>query len=193
MTKSALLVMDVQSGIVERVPGAEALIARLQIALKGARGAAVPVVYVTVGYREGYPEVSSNNRDMLRFVDQRRFLETDPSTDVAEAVHPQQGDIRVVKRRVGAFTGGDLDIVLRSRRIDHLVLAGISTSGSVLTTVREAADRDFAVTVLADACTDADREVHRVLLEKVFPRQADVVTVEQWVREVDNQRVSARR
>ena len=37
-----------------------------------------------------------------------------------------------------------------------------------------------ALIVLADACLDADPEVHRVLMEKVFPRQADVLTVAQW-------------
>ena len=65
--------------------------------------------------------------------------------------------------------------------VANLVLAGISTSGVVLSTVRAAADLDFGLTVLADACTDGDPEVHRVLTEKVFPRQADVVTAEEWI------------
>ena len=71
--------------------------------------------------------------------------------------------------------------MLRSSDIDHLVLAGIATSGVVLSTLREAADRDYRLTVLADACLDRDAEVHRLLIEKVFPRQADVMTVADWV------------
>ena len=51
----------------------------------------------------------------------------------------------------------------------------------VLSTLRQAADLDYRLTVLADGCLDADPEVHRVLTEKVFPRQADVVTVDEWV------------
>ena len=86
----------------------------------------------------------------------------------------------MVKRRVSAFTGSDLEVVLRALEVDHLVLAGIATSGVVLSTLREAADRDYRLTVLADACSDGDDEVHRVLTEKVFPRQADVVTVDAW-------------
>jgi len=86
----------------------------------------------------------------------------------------------VVKRRVSAFTGSDLEVVLRALEVDHLVLAGIATSGVVLSTLREAADRDYRLTVLADACSDGDDEVHRVLTEKVFRRQADVVTVDAW-------------
>ncbi len=49
-----------------------------------------------------------------------------------------------------------------------------------LATLRQAADLDYQLIVLADACLDADPEVHRVLTEKVFPRQAEVSTVAQW-------------
>jgi len=47
--------------------------------------------------------------------------------------------------------------------------------------LRQAADLDFSLTVLVDGCIDADEEVHRVLCEKVFPRQAQVLTVAAWV------------
>jgi len=60
------------------------------------------------------------------------------------------------------------------------VLTGIATSGVVLSTLRQAADLDYRLVVLAAACADADPEVHRVLTTKVFPRQAEVLTVEEW-------------
>jgi nicotinamidase-related amidase len=88
--------------------------------------------------------------------------------------------VAVTKRRVSAFTGSDLDVLLRARGTTHLVLAGIATSGVVLSTLRQAADLDYQLTVLADGCLDADPEVHRVLLAKVFPRQAEVTTIEEW-------------
>jgi nicotinamidase-related amidase len=50
----------------------------------------------------------------------------------------------------------------------------------VLSTLRYAADQDYQLVVLADACLDADLEVHRVLTGKVFPRQAEVRTVAEW-------------
>ena len=56
-----------------------------------------------------------------------------------------------------------------------LVIAGISTSGVVLSTLRDAGDQDYRLFVLADASADTDPEVHRVLIEKVFPHQADIV------------------
>ena len=82
----------------------------------------------------------------------------------------------MVKRRTGAFATTDLEAILRAKEIDTLVLAGIATGGSVLSTVRAAADLDYTVVVLADCCADADEEVHRVLCEKVLPRQATVAT-----------------
>jgi nicotinamidase-related amidase len=74
-----------------------------------------------------------------------------------------------------------LDVVLRAREIDTLVLTGIATSGVVLSTVRQAADLDYRLVVLAGAGLDGDPEVHRVLTEKVFRRQADVLTVDDWI------------
>jgi nicotinamidase-related amidase len=72
-------------------------------------------------------------------------------------------------------------MILRSSEVDELVLCGVSTSGVVLSTLRQAADLDYQLVVLEDGCTDFDPEVHRVLLEKVFPRQADVMAVDDWI------------
>ena len=106
--------------------------------------------------------------------------EHDPATQVHPAVSPHPGDVEVVKKRVSAFSGSDLDVVLRSLEVGSLVLTGISTSGVVLSTLRQAADLDYELTVLRDACADIDDEVHRVLLDKVFPRQATVVATDDW-------------
>ncbi len=111
----------------------------------------------------------------------RRFTAADPDAAIHPEVAPTDGDIVVTKKRVSAFAGSDLETVLRGRGIDHLVLTGIATSGVVLSTLRQAADLDYGLTVLADGCLDADPEVHRVLTEKVFPRQAEVGTVAGWV------------
>lgn len=109
------------------------------------------------------------------------MVETDPATQVWSGVEPLPGEVEVVKRRVSAFTGSGLEVVLRAQDIDHLVLSGIATSGVVLSTLREAADQDYQLTVLSDACLDNDPEVHRVLIEKVFVRQAQVLSVSDWV------------
>lgn len=180
MTSTALLVMDVQQGIVDRFGGDEEYLPRLAAAVEAARGAGITVIYVTVGFRAGYPEVSERNKSFAAIAGTGRFADGDPGAAIHPAIAPAPGDVIVTKRRVSAFTGSDLEVVLRAGGTDSLVLAGIATSGVVLSTLRQAADLDYRLTVLADGCLDADPEVHRVLLEKVFPRQADVVRAADW-------------
>jgi nicotinamidase-related amidase len=180
MTSTALLVMDVQQGIVDRFGGDEGYLPRLAAAVQAARAAGVRVIYVTVAFRTGYPEVSERNKSFATIAGSGRFTDGDPGSAIPAAVAPAPGDVIVTKRRVSAFTGSDLEVVLRAGGIDHLVLAGIATSGVVLSTLRQAADLDYRLTVLADGCLDADPEVHGVLTEKVFPRQADVAGIADW-------------
>ncbi len=77
--------------------------------------------------------------------------------------------------RVGAFATTDLDRMLRERGVTTPVLAGISTSGVVLSTVREAMDRDYRILVLRDCCADPDTEVHDFLTGRTFPRHTTVL------------------
>ena len=179
MAKSALLVMDVQRVVVERYPDPEYL-PRLRQAINAARASGLAVMYVVVGFRSGYPEVSTRNKMFGPLARSTPAAGNDEATQVHPDVAPEPGDIIVTKRRVSAFAGSDLDMVLRAGDIDHLVLTGIATSGVVLSTLRQAADLDFGLTVLSDGCLDSDPEVHRVLTGKVFPHQADVTTVAEW-------------
>ncbi len=179
MAKHALLVMDVQPVVVDRYPD-PAYLPRLRGAIEAARASGTPVIYVVVGFRPGFPEISSRNKMFGALAGSGAPFD-EKLTRVHPDVAPEAGDVVVTKRRVSAFAGSDLDVVLRAGGIDHLVLTGIATSGVVLSTLRQAADLDFGLTVLADGCLDADPEVHRVLTEKVFPGQADVTTVAEWV------------
>lgn len=181
--RTALLVMDVQPEIVERISNA-GLLGRLERAVAAARTAGVRVIYVRVGFRSGYPEVSPRNRSFAAIRGSGRLVDGDAAGEIHPLLAPAPGEVVVTKRRVSAFAGSDLDVVLRAGGVEQLVLTGIATSGVVLSTLRVAADMDFALTVLADGCADADAEVHRVLTEKVFPRQADVVGVGAWVERI---------
>jgi len=178
---TALLLMDLQIGIVERYRDSERCLAAAARALAAARSVDLPVLFVRIAFRSGYPEVSPRNRAFAAARSAgETFADTSPTTQIHPRVAPRPGEPIVLKKRVSAFAGSDLEIVLRARGITRVVLCGIATSGVVLSTLREAADRDYEIVVLADACFDADEEVHRVLLQKVFPRQAEVVSVGDW-------------
>ncbi|UOF91190.1 cysteine hydrolase [Fodinisporobacter ferrooxydans] len=183
-SNKALLVMDIQEGIAQRYANSADFFTPFQQAIKAAREANIPVIYVRIAFRDGYPEVSAKNKMFSAISQNGGFTETASSTQIHAAVAPEHGDAVVIKRRVSAFSGSDLDVVLRAQQIDTLILMGIATSGVVLSTVREAADRDYSLVVLSDACIDADPEVQRVLMEKVFPRQADVMSVRDWVARI---------
>jgi len=177
---TALLVMDMQHAILSRYSTEEEVVRPFLQALTAARKHGVQVIYVRLAFSEGYPEIHPGNK---MFANLARFggaAVSDPGTQILEALRPEPGEPIVNKVRVSAFAGSGLDVLLRSRGIDSLVLTGVATSGVVLSTLREAADRDFTLTVLSDACLDADPEVHRVLTEKVFPRQAEVLTADDW-------------
>jgi nicotinamidase-related amidase len=181
--RTALLIMDVQPEIVERF-GDHGLTGRLVRAAAAARAAGVRVIYVKVGFREGHPEVSSRNPLFARVAQGDGFVEG-RSSELHPALTQEPGDVVVTKRRVSAFAGSDLDMVLRAGAIDALVLSGIATSGCVLSTLRQAADLDFSLIVLSDGCIDSDHEVHRVLCEKVFRDQAEVLTTDEWIRRLN--------
>ena len=179
---TALLVMDVQAGIVGMLPGAADLLPKVAQAIASARENRIPVIYVTVGFRQGAPEVSMNNKGVAAVKERLATVNMDEFAKVHPDLAPQDGDLTVLKRRLSAFSGSDLELVLRALGIQHLVLTGISTNGVVLSTFREATDKDYRLTVLADCCADGDEEVHRVLTTKIFPRHADVLMVDDWNR-----------
>jgi len=167
--------MDFQAAVVEMVPTEkEALLARTAELLAAARRTAMRVIYIVVGFRAGYPEVSDRNQTFRAFLQGGKFTAADSASGVHAALAPAADEVVVTKHRVSAFAGTDLDMILRANHIDTLVLAGIATSGVVLSTVRHGADADYRLVVVSDCCADRDPEVHRVLVEKVFARQTTV-------------------
>jgi nicotinamidase-related amidase len=178
-TRTALLLMDFQAEVVAMFDSAA--VARAAELAAAARVAGLSIIYVTIGFRPGYPEVSPRNAAFTTILQSGRFVLGTPGAEVAPALRPEAGDLVVVKRRVSAFAGSDLEIVLRAKGIETLILSGIATSGVVLSTLRQAADADYGAIVVADACADRDEEVHRVLTAKVFPRQATVTTTAELV------------
>jgi nicotinamidase-related amidase len=178
--RDALLIMDVQQGIVDQFSEASDYLARLGGAVSAARDYDIPVLFIRVAFRPGYPEVSDRNRS-FRALRERGDGGGPGLGDVHPDLHLAPDDIIITKKRVSAFAGSDLEVILRALDIRHLVLAGIATSGVVLSTVREAADQDYVLTVLEDGCLDRDPEVQRVLMEKVFVRQATVTSIASWM------------
>jgi nicotinamidase-related amidase len=179
MNNTCLLVLDVQEGIVDRLENKDEYLELMQKVIAHARSKNMQVIYVVVGFRPGLPEISPNNKSFKAIKEANGPTMVNPKP----ALNISPEDIVVTKRRVSAFSGSDLDMILRANGITKLVLTGIATSGVVLSTLREAADKDYGLSVISDLCADFDPLVHKVLTEKVFPRQAEVVTADQWLND----------
>jgi nicotinamidase-related amidase len=184
-SRPVLLVMDYQHAIVERIAQPPVLAAAVR-AVAAARSAAIPVMFVRVAFRPGFPEVAASNAVFSAAAAHggSAYHQDDPATQIHAALEPRPDEPVILKRRVSAFAGSDLDVLLRGAGADTLVLAGLSTSGVVLSTLGQAADLDYRLVVLADACADPDVELHRTLVEKVFPKRGRVTTTDEWITSV---------
>ncbi len=160
--KTAVLIMDFQQRIINNVASdPQTVVQKAAQALAAARQAGIPVIYVV--HRGG------------------AFQEYAPDVEIHPGVAPAAGETVITKTRPGPFSTTALDVNLREMGKDTLVVMGVATSGCVLSAVRWANDINYKFIVLADACSDADPEVHRVLTEKVYPRQGTVITTQQFI------------
>ena len=181
--KTAMLTLDFQRGILARAAGAaDGAIASAARAAEFGRKQKYLLIHVGLGFSEGHPEIPDRESPLLRAKQNNLFVKGSPSGEFHSLI-ARNGELVVYKQRYGAFSENDLQLILRARGIENLIFFGVSTSGIVLSTVRRAFDLDFRCVILKDACFDADAEVHRVLTEKVFPVQATVTTVVEFIAE----------
>ena len=176
-SKTALLIMDYQNAIIPMAPNPEELLAGARQAIDLIRSRGGTIGYVRVGFADASEIGGSMGKRVGGAAALEQLNADHANTQIHAAVAPQESDIVVRKNRVGPFGSTNLHEQLQARGIDTLVVAGISTSGVVLSTVRDAHDRDYRLIVLADLCADRDAEVHEVLISKVFPGQAEVIRV----------------
>ena len=175
--KSALLILDYQVGVGDQ-PYADAAANRAATALEAARKAGLLIVFSKVRFRPGYPDIASTNQAFAP-IKSKNLLPPEASKLIT-IFDPRAGEIVVDKDRFSAFSGNDLKAVLRSAGIDNLVIAGVSTSGVVLSTFTLAADQDYGVVILSDGCADPKPTLHQELMTNLFPRSAKVCTVDAW-------------
>jgi nicotinamidase-related amidase len=184
---TAVLAMDCQRAIVSAyAKPRDEFLTRAADVLRAARAAGLTVVHVQVAFRPGFPEISSNNAlfAAIKTDPQRQQLFAGDGAAIDPGLGPEQGDLVVSKRRVSAFAGSDLALLLRAQEVETLVLFGIATSGVVLSTLTEAFDADYRLAVIADCCVDSDADLHAALVERYFPKRADVITAREFLERI---------
>jgi nicotinamidase-related amidase len=176
--RTALLSMDMQVSIVSSYTKDSELITRAQLVMQHARELGMRVIHVQVGFRRGLPEISSQNPlfNSIRTNEDHRKMFEGLQGAIHSGVAPEGAEVVITKHRISAFSGTDLEMILRANEIDTLLLMGIATSGVVLSTWLEAFDKDFRLVAIHDCCADLDANLHAALTEKMFPRLGSVIS-----------------
>jgi len=179
----ALLLLDFQVGVMSLLPENNPVLDNAASAITIARKHGVQVAYIRISLDEADAQaVPETNFAFARFKQNKemlaKVLPDSPATQFHPKVAPKTGDLVNRKVRAGAFMVNPSKTMLddfTAKGIDVVFLAGVSTSGAVLSSLRQLWDLDYGLFVLEDCCADLDEEVHRVLCEKVFPRSAKVI------------------
>lgn len=104
----------------------------------------------------------------------------DKSSEVIPELDPRPDDYYIPKYRWSAFHQTYLDLALRSRGVDTLIISGGSTDVGVTSTVYSGRDLDYNMIVVRDACgTSHDQRAHDMLMDLIFPRMSRVRTTDQ--------------
>ncbi|MGA7521403.1 MAG: isochorismatase family cysteine hydrolase [Acidobacteriaceae bacterium] len=183
LAHTAVLSMDMQVGIISLYAGDETLVTRAAEVLDRCRAQHLPIIHVRVGFRPGLPEVSERNPlfGAIRNSPQHQKLFEGEAGAVHPLLGPKEGDIDIVKHRVSAFTGTDLEMILRTQSVETVVLFGVATSGVVLSTLLDAGEADYRVIVIRDCCADREPDLHAALMDKLFPRRGTVMTAAEFL------------
>jgi nicotinamidase-related amidase len=189
IARTVVLAMDCQAGVVSiYVQPPDGFLKRASSVLAASRRAGIKVIHIQVGFRPGLPEVSSRNKLFagLKANPQHQQLFQGAAGAIHPALGPEPDDIVITKHRVSAFTGTDLEMLLRANEIETLVMFGIATSGVVLSTLLHAFDSDYRTIVITDCCADRDMELHSILINQLLPKRGDVMTADEFVKALQN-------
>jgi nicotinamidase-related amidase len=180
--RTALVVIDLQHGILRRTPAPHSgpdVVARVRALADALRKAGGTVVWVRVS-------PSSDGRDILAPPsDSPAVMPLDRPADWSELV-PELGlqpeDLLITKRQWGAFYGTELDLQLRRRGVDTIILCGITTNIGVESTARAAFEHGYQQIFVEDATSARTIEEHEFVMKTAFPRMGRVRSTAEVLR-----------
>lgn len=156
---------------------------RMQDALQASREHGVLVIFVNACHRKGYPELPANPAPLAAgLVKSNAFIKGTWGAQVVDELRPLEDEIEIANYATSAFIYNELDLILRNRGINTVVLAGLATNWVVESSARDAFNRGYSVWILADCCNSPDREAHDYCVKKTLPMLGVVCQAEDYVR-----------
>src|SRR5258707_8154992 len=178
---TALVLIDLQKGVMghELSPRSADQVTKVGSALADTfREAGAPVVLVNVGFAKDFKDALRQPVDQPFAAPPGGFPEN--FSELIDGL-AKPGDILVTKRQWGAFHGTELDLQLRRRGIQTIVLGGVATNMGVESTARQAWEHGYEVIFAEDAISSINAQLHAFALESIFPmigrvrRTADIL------------------
>lgn len=192
-SRTALINVDMQRCFVEGSPLASpdglALAERINRLSAVCRDAGISVVHTRVWMRPDGSTLGVMGEIVPPFI-RELYLAGAPTAEIHNAVDVQSEDLIINKQRYGAFTGTDLEMILRTKGIDTVIISGIATNICCETTAREAAQLDFRVFFLSDGTATKEMngvpadELQRATCASLGMVFAEIVTVDEMIEKI---------
>jgi nicotinamidase-related amidase len=202
--KTAMLFFDILNGYIPSAESGQPRVLKpwIENAVrlgKAARAAGLPIFFAKGNHRPDNATtallLTDTNNSLTPWPNgevtktKMHVIAGDTSSDVLADLEPNSDDYYVVKYRWSAFYQTYLDLALRTRGIDTVIISGGSTDVGVASTLYSARDLDYNMIVASDACgTSHDQRAHDMLMELVFPRMSRVRTTDQVLEMIQKAR-----
>lgn len=200
--KTALLVVDMQNDFVAKGAPLETkmgqeMLPRLKEILAFSRNAGISVIYTAHVHRKDGSDLGLYGEIYPPILEGACLIDGEKGAEIYPEVTPQEGEPIIKKHRYSAFYGTDLDIILRTKGIENLVIAGLTTEDCCFAAARDGMYRGYKVAFLSDVTGTYDykdigfgmvsaEEVHRVFLTVLGGSTAHVMTADEYMQKVES-------
>jgi nicotinamidase-related amidase len=166
--------MHYQTDILGLFPAVSAqLIANTRALADAARARGVEVYFCRIAFSKNYAEISKKNKNGSGLAASGLFV----NNEIVPELGRQPQETEIVAHRASVFYGTDLGVCLSAKGIDTLILAGVASTGVVLSTIAHASDADYRIYTVKDCCYDPDTIVHEHLFKTAFASRSVVLSL----------------